>query len=104
MPSSVSTRTNSQFFQALPTRYVRTAVIFTASSYRRGFTFCDVGRQAVEQGIGPRPRRAVAPADSAMASRLDAKRQAEDLDEADGRSVIEGVALVVCGKAPVVER
>ena len=43
-------------------------------------------------------------ADGAMPSGLDPKRQPEDLDEADRRRVIEGVALVVRGEALVVER
>ena len=38
-----------------------------------------------------------------MTRRLDPERQPEDLDEANGRGVIEGIALVVGGQIPVVQ-
>lgn len=43
-------------------------------------------------------------ADGPVTGSLDAQGQAEDLDEADSRGVIEGVALVVGGQALVVQR
>jgi hypothetical protein len=46
----------------------------------------------------------VAPPDSSVSCRLDAEWQPEDLDEPDGRGVIEGVTLVVGREVLVVER
>jgi hypothetical protein len=43
-------------------------------------------------------------ADRPVTGRLDPQRQAEDLDEADGRGVVEGVSLVVRREGLVVER
>ena len=43
-------------------------------------------------------------ADRAVASRLDPQREAEDLDEAHGARVVEGVALVVGRQVLVVQR
>src|SRR6185503_17506701 len=60
--------------------------------------------QTLEERVGPRPCGAVEPPDGAVPCGLDPQRQPEDLDEADRRRVVEGVALIVRGEALVIQR
>ena len=59
---------------------------------------------ALEQRVGPCPGGAIARPDRAMPGGLDPERQPEDLDEPDGRGVVERIACVIRRQALVVQR
>ncbi len=64
----------------------------------------DRGVQSREERVGPGPGRTVMGAHGAVTGGLRAEWQAEDLDEPDGRGVVEGVARVVRGQVLLVQR